>query len=37
MGRDEKNILEKHLKTAKYHIDRIDNIFKKYGGIQNWK
>ena len=37
LGSAEKEILENSLKTANEHIERIDKMFEKYGGILNWK
>lgn len=37
LGRNEKMILEKVLGATKTHIQRIDNLFKPFGGIEQWK
>ena len=33
---DVKAVLEDALKIANAHIERIDNLFEPYGGIENW-
>ena len=37
LGRSEKMILEKVLGVTKTHIQRIDNLFRPFGGIEQWK
>ena len=34
---NQKNILEEALKKVNEHIQKIDNLFKPYGGIGKWK
>lgn len=37
LGRNEKALLENALNTTNEHIQRIDELFKPYGGIDKWK
>jgi len=37
LGEKEKTLLEIALKTASEHIQKIDELFKPYGGIEKWK
>ena len=37
LGEQEKSMLEEALKVANYHINKIDQIFNEYGGIEEWK
>ena len=37
LGQHERSLLEDALKTTNAHLDRIDELFKPYGGIDKWK
>ena len=37
LGLVERTLLENTLKETKLHIDRINGMFKQYGGIDKWK
>lgn len=37
LGENERKVLQSALKTTNEHINRIDTLFKPYGGIDKWK
>ena len=37
LGENERTMLEKALETTTVHIQRIDELFKPFGGIEQWK
>lgn len=37
LGETERTMLEKALETTNVHIQRIDELFKPFGGIEQWK
>lgn len=37
LGENERRMLEEALETANVHIQRIDELFKPFGGIEQWK
>ena len=37
LGENERTMLEKALETTNAHIQRIDELFKPFGGIEQWK
>lgn len=37
LGQNERKMLEKALQEANTHIQRIDELFKPFGGIEQWK